>query len=79
MFIRSSVPVKEGEEVGIGKGSCWIMNRVWQSPNQNDEELWAMPSELSHVESELLGLYMSTLLSYQVVARENSVTSDGSL
>lgn len=55
------------------------MNRVWQSPNQNDEELWAMPSELSHVESELLGLYMSTLLSYQVVARENSVTSDGSL
>ena len=63
----------------MGKGSSWIVKQGWQISGQTDRECSEAPPELPHIESGLLGLYMSALLSYQVVARENGVTSDGSL
>ena len=63
----------------MGKGNSWIVKQGWQISGQTDRERSEVPSELPHIESGLLGLNMSTLLSYQVVARENGVTSDGSL
>lgn len=65
------------EDIEIDKESSWIVNQAFQSPGQADKELWEVHSELFHVRSELLGL--SAMLSCQVAAGKNSVTSVDSL